>query len=369
MPKVKCPVCIASKATRHERPSATTADTQSASGPWQDIYSDLSGKMRISSICGYRYFAVFSCAWSGAKNGEFIARKNHFIDAYCRFLATTGIKPQYISTLRTDQGGEYINHQMQALLNEHLTNHVVRAKVEHHSVGAAETAVNNLRHSARAMMLHGNVSTRFRHFAIAHAAYIHNVTSLSRIGKSKTIFELLFSKRADLAQVPPYGCFATVYKNSWRTLQDQSLDLPSDQGVFIGIAKHTGVIGYCVSDGSRIIVTRENLAFDPHLYPFHQKPISAPAWQIFHNLTQAAAQGSTQHSIPSTDQPEAQEYALSESVVDDSLRSETQNLNHNAVTQEQADKQDSSDSDAASDDDDDKSTRISSQQKSTPAAF
>jgi len=44
-------------------------------------------------------------------------------------------------------------------------------------------------------------------------------------------------KRADLTQVLPYGCFTTAYKNS-RTLQDQSLDLPSDQGVFIGIAKH-----------------------------------------------------------------------------------------------------------------------------------
>jgi len=39
-------------------------------------------------------------------------RKNHFIDAYRRFLATTGIKPQYIRTLRTDQGGEYTNHPM-----------------------------------------------------------------------------------------------------------------------------------------------------------------------------------------------------------------------------------------------------------------
>jgi len=102
MPKVKCPVCIASKATRHKRPSASTADTRSASGPWQDIYSDLSGKMRISSISGYRYFAVFVCAWSGAKHCEFIARKNHFIDAHRRFLATTGIKPKYIHTLRTD---------------------------------------------------------------------------------------------------------------------------------------------------------------------------------------------------------------------------------------------------------------------------
>ena len=194
------------------------------------------------------------------------------------------------------------------------------------------------------------------------------MTSPSRIDKSKTIFELLFSKRADLTQVPPYGCFATVYKNR-RTLQDQSLDLPSDQGVFIGIAKHNGIIGYCVSDGSRIIVTRQNLAFDPHLYPFYQKPLSAPAWQTFHNLTQAAAQGSTQQVIPLTDEPEAQEYASSESDVDDSLRFETQNLNENAITQEQADRQDSSDSDEASDDDDDKRTCISSRQKRTPAAF
>ena len=83
--------------------------------------------------------------------------------------------------------------------------------------------------------------------------------------------------------------------------------LPSDQGGFIGIAKHNGVIGYFVSDGSRIIVTRQNLAFDPHLYPFLQKPLSAPAWQTFHNLTQAAAQGNTQQMIPLPDAPEAPE--------------------------------------------------------------
>jgi len=70
VPNAKCPVCITSKATRHKKPSATTADTRSASGPWQDIYLDLSGKMRITSICGYRYFAVVVCAWSGAKHCE-----------------------------------------------------------------------------------------------------------------------------------------------------------------------------------------------------------------------------------------------------------------------------------------------------------
>jgi hypothetical protein len=112
----------------------------------------------------------------------------------------------------TDASLLYINHPMQALLDEHLTNHVVCAKDEHYSVGAAELAVNNPQYSARGMMPHGNIPKRFWHFAIAHAVYIHNMTSPSRLDKSKTIFEPLVSKRADLTQVPPYGCFAAVYK-------------------------------------------------------------------------------------------------------------------------------------------------------------
>ena len=210
-----------------------------------------------------------------------------------------------------------------------IANHVVCAKDEHYAVGAAETAVNNLRHSARAMMLHGNVPKRFWHFAIAHVAYIHNVTSPSRLDKSKTIFELLFSKRTDLTQVQPYGCFATVYKNR-RTLQDQSFDLLSDQGVSIGIAKHNGVIGYCVSGGSQIIVTRKtwHSIHTSTRFTRNHSPL-----QPFHDLTQAAAQGSLQQVIPATKQPEAQEYASSESDIDDSLRSETQKINDNAGTE------------------------------------
>ena len=134
------------------------------------------------------------------------------------------------------------------------------AKDEHYSVGAAETAVHNLRHSARGMMLHGKTLLAFCHSSCS----IHPQRDITVSHRPiQHDLELLFSKRADLTQMPPYDCFATVYKNR-RTLQDQSLDLPSDQGVFIGIAKHNSVIGNCVRDGSRIIATRQNLAFDPH---------------------------------------------------------------------------------------------------------
>jgi len=82
----------------------------------------------------------------------------------------TGMNTKIRNKARTDQKGEYINHPKQALLEEHLTNHVVCAKDEHYSAGTAKTAAYNLRHSARAMMLHGNVPKRFWYFAIAHVA-------------------------------------------------------------------------------------------------------------------------------------------------------------------------------------------------------
>ena len=79
------------------------------------------------------------------------------------------------------------------------------------------------------------------------------------------------------------------------------------------------------------------------LYPFHQKPLSAPAWQTFHNLTQAAAQGNTQQLIQQPDAPEAPEYASSESDADESIGSATQSLHNDSETKDQADKQMASD--------------------------
>jgi len=124
-----------------------------------------------------------------------------------------------------------------------------------------------------------------------------------------------------------------------------------------------------VNDGSRIIRTRQNLAFDPHLYLFLQKQLSAPAWQTIHNLTRASAQGSTQRATPSTKQPAAQEYASSESDIDDPPTcTDIQEVN-NTITKEEADKQDSPKSDLDSDENSNESTRISSRQKRPPAVF
>jgi hypothetical protein len=286
MKPISCPVCIASKMRKPSRPSASTDMT--CIEPWTDIYTDLSGKVRTQSITGSKYFVVFIDTFTGAKHVDFLNSKNHFIHAYNRLVAYLGHHPK---VLRSDQGTEIKNAQMTKILENNHTNHIVCAKDEHYSIGVAENAVGVLRSTAKAMLLQANVPKKFWPFAISHACYLSNIVYPSRSDKTITIFEALFNKKADVRRIPPFGSFTCIYQNR-RALKDQSFDLTSTQGIFIGIARHNKVLGYCITDGVTVSVTRNSIAFDPHLFPFTLRPnAAAPNWQTFHDLNQPAASG------------------------------------------------------------------------------
>jgi hypothetical protein len=59
---ITCPVCITVKARRANRPAPSTPADRPIE-PWQDVYTDLSGKVRTASVT--KYFAVFVDSYSG----------------------------------------------------------------------------------------------------------------------------------------------------------------------------------------------------------------------------------------------------------------------------------------------------------------
>jgi hypothetical protein len=309
VPKLACPTCLASKARKINRPPASTKEDRSTV-PWEDIHSDLSGKISTQSARGYKYFVVFVCTYTGAKHVEFLAHKNHFIHAYRRLVLELGAHPK---TFRTDQGTEYLNKEMTALLETNYVRHVVAAVNEHYSNGAAEHVVHTIRATAKTMLLHANIPKKYWCYAISHATYLNNMTSSSRANRSKTIYEILFRRRPDItcanknrtyitgsARIPPYGAFTCIYKER-RDLKDQRFSLTSIQGAFIGIAHHRKTLGYCIADGTRVSCTRHHIAFDPYLYPFKLNATAPPAWQTFHNLTTAKPQAAIRDfTVPQT---------------------------------------------------------------------
>jgi hypothetical protein len=155
---------LASKARKSNRPPASTKEDRSTV-PWEDIHSDLSGKISTQSARGYKYFVVFVCTHTGAKHVKFLAHKNHFIHAYRRLVIELGAHPK---TFRTDQGTEYLNKEMTALLETNYVRHVVAAVNEHYSNGVAEHAVHTIRTTAKAMLLHANIPKKYWCYAISH---------------------------------------------------------------------------------------------------------------------------------------------------------------------------------------------------------
>ena len=71
----------------------------------------------------------------------------------------------------------------------------------------AENSIDVLRTSAKAMMLAGNIPKRYWQFVVSHAAYLNNIVALSRCDRTKTIFKILFGRRADVRRIPPIGAF------------------------------------------------------------------------------------------------------------------------------------------------------------------
>jgi hypothetical protein len=187
---------------------------------------------------------VFVCTHTGAKHVEFLAHKNHLIHAYRRLVLELGAHPK---TFRTDQGTEYLNKEMTALLEANYVRHVVAAVNEHYSNGAAEHAVHTIRTTAKGMHLHANIPKKYWCCAISHATYFNNMTTPSRADRSRTIYEILFRRKPDITRIPPYGAFTCIYKER-RDLKDQSFGLTSIQGAFIGIAYHRKPLGYCITD-------------------------------------------------------------------------------------------------------------------------
>jgi hypothetical protein len=118
---ITCPVCITAKARRANRPAPSTPDDRPTE-PWQDVYTDLSGKVRTASVTGAKYFAVFVDSYSGSKHIEFMNSKIHFIFGYKRFVSYLGRHPK---TLRSDQGTGILNKELTAYLDANHTNHIV----------------------------------------------------------------------------------------------------------------------------------------------------------------------------------------------------------------------------------------------------
>jgi hypothetical protein len=122
-------------------PESLDNEQQQSLSPWEEVHADSSGKFKVRSKQGNRYYSVFVCSKTGLKVVVPHAKRKHFPLAYLQFAQRINQHPR---VLYTDKGGENCSKHMTCLaLMKHMT-HIVVPKGEHHSIVAAEKAIQDL---------------------------------------------------------------------------------------------------------------------------------------------------------------------------------------------------------------------------------
>ena len=243
-----CHVCLATKKRRKTSPKANS-NLSDDLVPWEETYTDSSGKFRTKSKRGNYYFTVFVDAKTGDKIVICHAKRKHFPIVYFTFINRIGRHPK---VLYSDLAPEMTGNEMERLFLVKGVNHITVPRGEHHSIGVAEKAIQDLSNMMRSYLTDSNLPGIYWDYVVEHAALVNSMITPSITDKSRTIFEHVWGVVPNLDLIPPIGCFAArLMDNTART--DWKLDPKNQSGVFLGYAHNRNVYGAQILVNNSII--------------------------------------------------------------------------------------------------------------------
>lgn len=171
-----CDACIQAKA--HRRPfkrSKAAPNTTSTTEVLDMIVSDVCGPFRVLSLAGCRYFVSFIDVASRFIFIFFMKMKSDVADVLRKWLLF--LKQQFSKVpkrFHSDGGGEYVNHQVRSILDEHGIQMTTSAPHSPSQNPIAERFNRTIMESARAMMYLSAAPQYLWAEAVAFAAYLRN---------------------------------------------------------------------------------------------------------------------------------------------------------------------------------------------------
>lgn len=176
----------------HRLPFPTSKTRTSRIG--EIIHADVCGPFQVPSKRGSKYFLLFKDDFSHFRTVYFIASKADVHSCARDFLKKSEKHcPLGVKILRTDNGLEFCNQQMDTLLKEYGVHHERTVVYSPEQNGCAERENRTLVEAARTMIHSKGFEKSFWAEAINTAAYVLNCTGTSTV-KGVTPYELWYGK-------------------------------------------------------------------------------------------------------------------------------------------------------------------------------
>ena len=223
------------------------------------IHADLCGPMEVESIGGSRYFLLVKDDYSHFRKVFFLKNKSEVKDCFVKFLkfayCATGNK---IKTLRTDNGTEFVNHDMKRLLEKKGIVHQTTIPYSPQQNGKAEREMRTVVEAARTMLKDAGLGKSLWAEATSTAVYVLNRSGTSSI-QNKTPYELYFNKEHNDLKFKRFGSEVYVHipkekRRKW--------DAKGKKGIFVGYDNYSK--GYRVYfEKERNVTIHRDVSFVP----------------------------------------------------------------------------------------------------------
>ncbi|GJR49992.1 putative RNA-directed DNA polymerase [Tanacetum coccineum] len=304
---ISCETCILAKSHRQTfKPSNTRVKV-----PFSLIHSDVWGPAPVIGGQSFRYYVIFVDDCTRMTWIYFLKNKAEVYDRFTAFYAM--IQTQFqksIQVVRSDNGGEYMNSQMNLFFQSKGIVHQTTCPHTPEQNGVAERKNRLLLEMTRALIIESNAPIFFWPEALATATYLINRLP-TKILKMKTPLETL-SEYHTLPQVltlepKVFGC--TVFAHIPKSYRDK-LDPCAEKCVFVGYGVNQK--GYrCYNPKTRHMITTMNCDFletkyfysSQHSGQGERECIDTLSW-LSYGTHEGGRNHSTQNESPFSTQPE-----------------------------------------------------------------
>ena len=201
----ECTVCAVSKIKKTSRPKeSTTVATESL----DRTHCDTSGKMRIPTYGGMRYFSVIVDEATRHADVDLMKNKNKVSNHLKKYKSKAErLHDKKMKNVRSDNAKEYLGKDFKGLLNEDGVHTEQCTSHEHSQNPYAERSVGLITNIANSLLTQSNAPPKLWGEAVMAAAVIHDLTP-KKVLDYKTPFELWWGRKPDLTRLRTWGCLA-----------------------------------------------------------------------------------------------------------------------------------------------------------------
>lgn len=224
-----------------------------ASNVGEVIHADVCGTMEEPSLSGSRYYLLLKDDFSHFRGVYFLKQKSEVTSCVIRFLELTETQTgSKVKCLRTDNGTEFVNKELESYLNGKGIVHQKSCPYTSQQAGCVERENRTVVEAARTMLQEAELPKKFWAEATAYAVFVLNRSGTSS-QKDKTPYELWSEKKPKIRKFRVFG--STVFTKVPDQLR-QKWDPKAKRGVFVGMQENVKGYRIYLPEENKIIVSR-----------------------------------------------------------------------------------------------------------------